>query len=114
MKSMIPVWVVLIDKSTPAYPLYIKNVLVDHRILWEYYQNDDQSLQGIVKGIFGIDEESPVVFNTFCDYLVNPTTGEVLSDDTGGTLGEFMVHSLERHVELIQSAGQAIIAMAST
>ena len=112
MKSMIPVWVVVIDKSTTSYPMYVKNVLVDYRILWNYYQHDDRSFEGIVKEVLGIDEEAPVVFNSFCDYLIHPVTGEVLKDGSPETLGQFMMKSFRRHVELIESAGRVAINMA--
>lgn len=110
MKSAIPVWCVVIDKSTPSYPLYVKNVLVDHRILWDYYENDDRGFEETVKDVLGINSESPVVFYTFCDYLIHPQTGEKLRGESKETLGQFMKNALVRHVELVSSAPNFVIS----
>lgn len=109
MKSMIPVWAVVIDKSKPSYPLYVKNALVDHRIVWGYYQDNNDSLKESMKAILGIPEDAPVVFNTFCDYLIDPESGEIHVDMSGESLGDFMIKSFERHVDLVESAGKVII-----
>lgn len=111
MKSMIPVWVVVVDKSTKNYPLYVKNINTDHRLVWSYFHDADPGFERVVKDILGISSDSPVVFNAYCDYLIHPITGEVLSGD-GETLGQFIRKSHERHVELVRSAGDLMIVAA--
>lgn len=105
MKSMVPVWVVVIDKSTSSYPMYVKNVLAEPQVIWDHYNSNNRAFEGIVRKILGINMDAPVVFNTFCDYLINPASGIIMSNDGGETLGEFMMKSFDRHVELIESAG---------
>ena len=98
--AKIPVWVAVIDKSVSSYPLYVREISVNAKALWNYYMHDDASLKRAVKGILGIQVDAPVVFDTFCEYLINPATGEISYGESDETLEEFMQKVYARQFQL--------------
>lgn len=98
--AKIPVWFAVIDKSVSAYPLYVREMSVNAKVLWNYYMHDDQSIKRAVKGVLGIQVDAPVVFDTFCEYLINPATGEISYGESDETLEEFMQKVYARQFQL--------------
>lgn len=98
--AKIPVWFAVIDKSISTYPLYVREMSVNAKTLWNYYMHDDRTIERTVKGVMGIQVDAPVVFDTFCEYLINPATGEISYGESSETLVDFMQNVYARQFRL--------------
>lgn len=101
--NLIPSVFALIDKGQNGLPLYIKNVMCESRLLWDYYNDNDPRVINAMKSILGIDPNSPVFFGFYAEHLIDPGNGEVLYSDEN--LDEFMQSVLDRHIELVAKSG---------
>lgn len=107
--ALIPATFAFIDKGQNGFPLYIKEIACDHKLLWEYYHNDNPRVVNAAKDILGIPAEHPTFSGVFVDYLIDPDTNKVCRDDSGESLEEFMQSVCDRHDELLAEAGVAVL-----
>ena len=99
----------IIDKGFNGIPLYIKESLVSYDLVWDYFKNDNDRMENIMKSVLGIHPESPCFVAVFCECLVDPVTGE-MHIDGGETREEFMCKVYNRHRELLGTAGFAYLS----
>ena len=107
--AMIPATFAFIDKGQNGFPLYIKDIVCDSKLLWEYYHNDNPRVVNAAKDILGIPEDHPTFSGVFVDYLVEPDTGKVCRDEDGATMEQFLQSIFNRHDELLAEAGVAVL-----
>lgn len=87
---LLPVTFAFIDKGRSGFPLYIKTAMVDPRMVWEYFQNDNLQMINAMKQFLGIRQDTPTYSGVWVDYLIHPVTGEILHSDDGESLEEFL------------------------
>lgn len=107
--ALIPATFAFIDKGQNGFPLYIKDVMCDSKLLWEYYHNDNPRVVNAAKDILGIPAEHPTFNAVYVDYLIEPDSGRVCRDDSGPSMDEFLQSVFNRHDELLAEAGIAVL-----
>lgn len=101
--ALIPSVFALIDKGQNGLPLYIKNVMCDSKLIWDYYNDNDPRVINAMKSILGIGSNSPVFFGFYAEYLIDPESGEVLYNDEDPD--DFMQMVFDRHGDLLSESG---------
>lgn len=104
-----PAFFAFIDKGANGFPIYMKEAQVDHKMIYDYYMKDDPAILNAMKGVFGIQGSSPCFYGVFCDYLIDPRTGEVLRESGGESFDEFIQSVQDRQMALIAEAGMCMV-----
>ena len=99
--SAIPVTFAIIDRSREDFPMYVKEIPCDSVMMWEYYHNDDPTIINNVKRILGIESDAPCFYGVWCDYLIDPATGEICRDDSGDSIADFLQYVLNKRQKYI-------------
>lgn len=107
--ALVPATFAFIDKGQNGFPLYIKDAMVDARMLWDFFHKDDSTVLNAMKDILGIDAGSPCFSAVFASYLIDPNSGRVHRNDNDETIDDFLRPVFNRHSELLSEAGMTII-----
>lgn len=85
--------IALIDKEKPGFPVHTGEFPIENGVLWSYFTEDNDALELAFKAAFktllGVPEKNRVYLGVYCDYIVNPTTGEVETGPAAFTVREF-------------------------